>query len=134
MRCIPVSAGQTKMEYEVYRHKDASDKDFNSIWNTFKQVLTEDKDLCNAAQQNLNGGIFLNGELHPRVEKGPLFFQHLSRTLVMDHREKEEALGRHIWPARPQHGQTGQPRKDEDFCESLEGSSCGGAGVPELEW
>jgi hypothetical protein len=121
------------MEYEVYRHKDASDESFNDIWNTFKQVLTEDKDLCNAAQKNLNGGIFLNGELHPRVEKGPLFFQGLSRTLVMDHREEEEALGREIWPARPKHSRSDQTKVDEGFCESLEGGSCA-AEAPELEW
>lgn len=69
MRCIPISASQTKMEYEVYRHKNASDHDFNNISDCFKQILKEDKDLCNAAQKNLNAGIFVNGELHPRVEK-----------------------------------------------------------------
>ena len=69
MRCIPTSAGQTKMEYEVYRHNDASDEQFNGISDFFKQVLKEDKDLCNAAQENLNAGIFINGELHPRAEK-----------------------------------------------------------------
>lgn len=69
MRLIPVSASKTKMEYEVYRHEEASDEDFNGIWEFFKQVLREDKDLCTAAQKNLNGGIFLSGELHPRVEK-----------------------------------------------------------------
>lgn len=69
MRCIPISASQTKMEYEVYRHNDASDEKFTYIDEMFKQVLKEDKDLCNAAQKNLNAGIFNNGELHPRVEK-----------------------------------------------------------------
>lgn len=57
------------MEYEVYRHNDASDEKFTYIDEMFKQVLKEDKDLCNAAQKNLNAGIFNNGELHPRVEK-----------------------------------------------------------------
>jgi hypothetical protein len=69
MRCIPISASQTKMEYEVYRANSASDEDFNEISDCFKQILKEDKDLCNAAQKNLNSGIFVNGELHPRVEK-----------------------------------------------------------------
>lgn len=69
MRCIPVSAAQTKMEYEVYRHNNATDEDFTKISEFFKQVLREDKDLCNGAQRNLNAGIFTNGELHPRVEK-----------------------------------------------------------------
>lgn len=69
MRCIPVSASQTKMEYEVYRSNDATDEDFTEVSDFFKQVLKEDKDLCNGAQKNLNAGIFMSGELHPRVEK-----------------------------------------------------------------
>ena len=69
MRCIPVSESQTRMEYEVYRQNEASDKDFNYIDGFFKQVLYEDKDLCEGAQKNLNAGIFTNGELHPEREK-----------------------------------------------------------------
>ncbi len=68
-RCVPLSATQTHMEYEVYRHADAADADFVHISNFFKNIMLEDKELCNGAQKNLNGGIFLNGELHPRAEK-----------------------------------------------------------------
>lgn len=57
------------MEYEVYKHKDATDEEFKEITEFFRKVLIEDKDLCNGAQKNLEAGIFLNGELHPRVEK-----------------------------------------------------------------
>lgn len=57
------------MEYEVYRHSDASDQDFQFIDGMFKQVLKEDKELCEGVQQNLNAGIFMNGELHPQAEK-----------------------------------------------------------------
>ena len=69
MRAIPTSETQTKMEYEVYRHAEATDEDFEEITACFRQILKEDKDLCSGAQKNLNSGIFLNGELHPRVEK-----------------------------------------------------------------
>lgn len=69
MRCSPISAGQTHMEYEVYRHKDATDEEFTYISDMFKNILREDKDLCNAAQKNLNGSVFINGELHPHAEK-----------------------------------------------------------------
>ncbi|KAL1865000.1 hypothetical protein Daus18300_007347 [Diaporthe australafricana] len=58
-----------EMEYEVYRHKDATDEEFTYITETFKTILKEDKDLCNAAQKNLNGNVFINGELHPMAEK-----------------------------------------------------------------
>lgn len=57
------------MEYEVYKANDAKDEEFTKISDFFKQVLREDKDLCNGAQANLNAGIFMSGELHPRVEK-----------------------------------------------------------------
>ncbi|KAI4595546.1 hypothetical protein KJ359_006892 [Pestalotiopsis sp. 9143b] len=70
MRCIPISATQTKMEYEVYRGNEAPDEHFTWISEFFKQVLREDKDLCNAAQKNLEIGIFTNGVLHPQAEKG----------------------------------------------------------------
>lgn len=64
-----MSATQTHMEYEVYRHDDATDAEFTEISDFFKNIMREDKNLCNGAQKNLNSGIFLHGELHPRVEK-----------------------------------------------------------------
>ncbi|KAF5252534.1 hypothetical protein FANTH_2428 [Fusarium anthophilum] len=130
MRCIPISASQTKMEYEVYRANSASDDDFNEISDCFKQILKEDKDLCNAAQKNLNAGIFVNGELHPRVEKGPLFFQETTRKLVMNHHKQEESEGHEIWPAAPKNGQSGNGQGDIDFCNKLE--AC--AGSESLKW
>lgn len=71
------------MEYEVYRGNDSSDEDFIWISDFFKQVLREDKDLCTAAQKNLQGGIFRNGELHPQAEKvRGLTFQLILRKLI----------------------------------------------------
>ena len=133
MRCIATSAGKTKMEYEVYRHKTASDGDFKDICDSFQQILKEDKELCNAAQENLNGGIFQSGELHPRVEKGPLYFQSLTKKLVMHHRNEEETLGREIWRVTPRHKTTDQTRKEIDFCNSLEAGTCA-AENQTLEW
>jgi hypothetical protein len=88
------------MEYEVYRHKDASDKDFERIDSIFKRILSEDKWLCNNAQKNLNAGVFVNGEMHPRLESGPRFFQESVRKHLQTHRKQEEAAGKEIWPAR----------------------------------
>ena len=137
-----MSATQTRMEYEVYRHNSASDRDFERINDIFKQVLKEDKDLCNAAQKNLNAGIFDSGELHPRVEKvnrpftyilvssdglllsrcdqGPLFFQQLTRKLVMEHRKAEVAAGTEIWAARPQQKSQVSHEEEVRFCASLD--------------
>lgn len=57
------------MEYEVYRHNDATDEEFTQLSDFFKAVMQEDKLLCNGVQKSLESGIFLSGELHPRVEK-----------------------------------------------------------------
>lgn len=69
MRCVPEGPGRARMQYEVYRHEDATDEAFRYITEFFKQVLREDKDLCVAAQKNFDVGVFTSGELHPRVEK-----------------------------------------------------------------
>ena len=69
IRCTPISAHQVKIEYEVYRHKDASDEEFHGINNFVKAILEEDKDLCNGVQKNLEAGIFTSGELHHKVER-----------------------------------------------------------------
>lgn len=66
---IPAGPTKTRVENEVYRHKDASDEEFTAINAFYKQVLQEDKELCDGAQRNLDAGVFVNGELHPDKEK-----------------------------------------------------------------
>ena len=117
------------MEYEVYRHKDASDADFEYIDSFFKRVLDEDKHLCNAAQKNLNSGVFVNGQLHPDLESAPLFFQKTVRRLVMTHRDEEKREKAEIWPAR-QRSAGSATAEDIEFCSGL---SCG-EGASNLEW
>lgn len=71
---MPSSATHTKVHYEVYRNKDSSEEDFRTIADTYARVMKEDKALCDRAQANLNAGVFINGELHPRWEKGTDIF------------------------------------------------------------
>lgn len=66
---IPVTATTSKVENEVYRHKDATDAEFEAINAFYRQVLDEDKELCVGTQRNLDAGVFVNGELHPNKEK-----------------------------------------------------------------
>lgn len=74
------------MEYEVYRHNDATDEEFTQLSDFFKAVMQEDKFLCNGVQKNLESGIFLSGELHPRVEKVIIsdIFHHVRSTNLCD--------------------------------------------------
>lgn len=99
-RFTPVGPTKSVMRYEVYRHKNATDEDFNLISNMYKRIMSEDKYLCMHSQKNLNAGVFVNGELHPEMEMGPLHFQKTVREVVTEHRRKEEAVGHEIWPAR----------------------------------
>lgn len=117
------------MEYEVYRHKEASDEDFEHIDSFFKRVLDEDKHLCNAAQRNLNSGVFVNGQLHPDLESAPLFFQNTVRGLLIAHRDQEKREKVEIWPAR-QSSAGSATAEDIEFCSGL---SCG-EGSSSLEW
>jgi hypothetical protein len=80
MRCTPISPKQTKIEDKVCGNSIASDEDFNNISDCFKHILKKDKDLCNAAQKNLNAGVSVNGELHPWVEMVHLNFKFLFST------------------------------------------------------
>lgn len=108
------------MRYEVYRSNDASDADFELVDSMYKRIMSEDKYLCNLAQKNLNTGVFTNGELHPRMEKGPLFFQAYVRDAVMAHHKKEQASKQEIWPARPDVSHNAAVSgKDVEFCSGL---------------
>ncbi|KAJ5109897.1 hypothetical protein N7532_002542 [Penicillium argentinense] len=129
MRCVPTSVNTCSMEYEVYRHTESSNEDFEYIDSFFKRVLTEDKYLCNAAQKNLNAGVFVNGQLHPELESAPLFFQNTVRSLLTSHRRDEQKESRDIWPAR-QSTAGSATAEDMDFCSGL---ACS-AEKSELEW
>ncbi|KAJ5930100.1 hypothetical protein N7466_005593 [Penicillium verhagenii] len=98
-RFTPTSPTQCVMRYEVYRHKDATDEAFNLISDMYKRIMSEDKYLCIASQKNLNAGVFVNGELHPEMEAGPLHFQKTVREVVTEHHKKEREAGHEIWPA-----------------------------------
>ncbi|GKZ71353.1 hypothetical protein AnigIFM50267_007393 [Aspergillus niger] len=135
-RMIPVSATKSKIENEVYRHRDATDEEFANINAFYRQVLDEDRDLCVGAQENLSAGVFINGELHPDKEKGPIHFQDHVKTMVMEHRRKEEEQGgEEIWPAVPKvtgEMRTGKLAEEERFCSQLEAASC--MARSELAW
>ncbi|KAJ3547160.1 hypothetical protein NM208_g1659 [Fusarium decemcellulare] len=119
MRVVPTSATTTCMQYEVFRHKDATDDEFQEIDRFFKQVENEDKGLCNAAQRNLNAGTYTTGDLHSFNEKGVLYFQQHIREAVKEHRSAEEDAGGEIWPSRRIPSNPGKLDDDIAFCEGL---------------
>lgn len=123
-RFVPSGPTRSVMRYEVYRNKNSSDADFEVISAMYKRIMSEDKELCTRAQKNLSAGVFVNGEMHPRMEKGPLFFQHKCRELVTSHHKRESDAEREIWPARQQLPLTASvSEKDIDFCSAVNCSS-----------
>lgn len=117
------------MEYEVYRHRNATDEDFKAIDEMFKRILSEDKWLCNNAQKNLSAGVFINGEMHPRLEKGPLYFQARVRESLTRHAKAEKVAKREIEPAQ-QILPSGAAATEQDLglCHDL------GCNNKELDW
>lgn len=128
-RFVPVSPTRAIMRYEVYRNKNSSDADFELVNSMYKRIMSEDKYLCDLTQKNLNAGVFVNGELHPRMEKGPLYFQKVVRDLLTEHYRREQEAKQEIWPARqvlPRSNSVTQ--NDVSFCSNLScqaGSECG---------
>lgn len=130
-RFLPLSANKTKMHYQIFRHRDAKPELFKLVNDLYVQVMTEDKDMVSGVQRNLQRGLFVNGELHSRVESAALHTQAKTREAVMQHRKMEEQEGRKIWPAvRTDLGQDQETKEDEEFCASL---TCGD-GKEALEW
>lgn len=68
-RMVPTGPTTSKIENEVYRHKNAPDDEFANICDFYKQVLDQDKDLCEGSQRNMSAGIFTSGHLHPSKER-----------------------------------------------------------------
>lgn len=119
-RFVPHGARKATMSYEVYRNKNATDEDFERVNQMYKRIMSEDKVLCDAAQRNVDAGVFISGLLHPRMEKGPLYFQKLCREAVTEHHDREKAAKKEIWPARQQIPETEVlSEKDIEFCSGL---------------
>jgi hypothetical protein len=108
------------MHYQIYRNKNSSQEDFQRISQLYAKVVSEDKILCELSQRNLNAGIFVNGQMHPRLEKGPLYFQQRAREAIREHVEREKAAKREIWPAQQQlPADAAVSKEDEELCSGL---------------
>lgn len=117
---VPNGPTSSSMQYEVFRNRHSSEEDFQLVNQIYKRIMSEDKYLCNQAQQNLNAGVFVNGEMHPRLEKGPLYFQKVVRDTTTAHYRREQIAKQEIWPARQTMPHTAKvSQKDIEFCSGL---------------
>ena len=108
------------MYYEVFRNKNSSKEDFEKVDAIYKRIMSEDKDLCKGSQSNLDRNVFVNGQMHPELEQGPLYFQNWVRKAVTSHKALENVAGKEIWPARQTlDDDAAASQRDIDFCEGL---------------
>jgi hypothetical protein len=127
-RFLPSGPSKSAMHYQIFRNKNSTEEQFQMIHQLYKKVVGEDKILCELAQKNLNAEIFVNGEMHSRLEKGPLYFQKQVRQVIWEHYEKEKAAKKEIWPARQQLPASAvESMADAEMCAGLacEGESKG---------
>ncbi|KAH6648042.1 Rieske [2Fe-2S] iron-sulfur domain-containing protein [Truncatella angustata] len=129
---FPFGPKRSLMHYEVYRNKHSSEEDFKLISSTYARVMAEDKVLCANAQKNINAGVFVNGQLHPKYEKAPIFFQSTCRNVIAEHYKREKEEGREIWAARQQLPENATvSQEDIDICQGL---TCGSQKDTGLAW
>lgn len=129
---LPAGAKKSSMHYEVYRNKHSSQEDFDVISKTYAKVMGEDKVLCNNAQKNINTGVYVTGQLHPKHEKAPIFIQGLIREAVNEHFKRERMEGREIWPAQQQLPENATTTMaDVEICQGI---SCGVQNEELLAW
>lgn len=128
-RFLPDGPKRSTMHYQIFRNKHSTQEQFQLISQLYNKVVGEDKVLCELAQKNLNAEVFVSGEMHPRLEKGPLFFQRVARKIIREHYEREKAAKKEIWPARQQLPSSAVlNNEDTELCSGL---SCttNGAGL-----
>lgn len=62
----------------------------------------------------------MNGELHPRLERGPLYFQKKNREAIRAHVELEKAAKQQIWLAKQNLAPSALVSKEDEMpCSGL---------------
>ena len=122
-RFLPSGPRKSAMHYQIFRNKNSRKEDFDFVAKLYAKVVAEDKGLCEQVQRNLHVGVFSNGQLHPRLEAGPLYFQKKHREVIRAHYELEKAAKHEIWPAKQDLPSSATVSKeDEELCSGL---ACG---------
>jgi hypothetical protein len=90
--CPAPEPGMSRMEFDYYHN--GTEEEFEEYFKFVRQVAVEDFELCEKAQQGLEGGVYGEGILNPVKENGVLFYQRRVRECVykqfeVEKREKE---------------------------------------------
>lgn len=128
-RLVPTGPATSAVRYEVFRNKDSSDEDFEIVSQAYKLIASEDEALFTETQKNVGTRVSEDGELQPRNEESPRYFQTIIRDLIEEHQQIEEQSKGEVWPAQQRLPKEASiSKEDMDFCSKLtpEGSGCCG--------
>ncbi|CAI7658971.1 unnamed protein product [Penicillium glandicola] len=132
-RLVPTGPTTCLVRYEVYRNKNSGDEEFELVNQTYKRIMSENKDLSVETQKNINT-VVSNSQPHP-TEGGLVHFQTVIRDLITEHSKREDDAGEQIWPAQQRMPKEETVSKEDmDFCSKLTnnapglslGGCCGG--------
>jgi len=80
-RVRPIDGNNSRMEFEYFF--SGTDEEFEKYYKFARQVATEDQDLCEACQRNLQVGMYRGGILNPSKENGVIHYQSLIRNRIL---------------------------------------------------
>ena len=129
---VPQGPSHTTMRYQIWRNRRSDREKFDIMDQAYRRIMKEDKALCEGVQRNITTGVFINGELHPRWERGPLAFQKVHREIIREYYKKEKAAKKQLWPTRQLLPSSALVSKeDEEICTGL---ACQSASQEVLAW
>lgn len=124
---MPTSSSHCTVEYEVYRHKNASDTEFKKTDDVFKRIFAENESIFSNAEKSITAAT--NASTRSRIEPVPLYFQSQVYESLEHHKDLEEAAGKPIRPAQ-QVVTNSVTDQDSELCAGL---TCGDD-AKKLEW
>jgi len=74
-RMWPIDLNRTRLDYLFLFHEEADEADIERQIEASIVTTTEDLDICEAVQRNLNAGVYRTGRLSPKHEQGVAWFQ-----------------------------------------------------------
>ena len=82
-RIVPISTGETQIEYLYFFEENLSEMEIQHSLQMSRTVTKEDVEICEAIQHNLRSGAYTAGELSPKHENGVgAFHQWWSQALA----------------------------------------------------
>ncbi|KAM0554815.1 hypothetical protein ACHAPJ_006548 [Fusarium lateritium] len=79
------------MQFDYYHKSPVDTEDFKNYYKFARTVATEDNELCEKVQMNLNVGIYLEGTLNPYKENGVIRYQRRVFEMCLDEFNKTPA-------------------------------------------